>query len=434
MNGATREDTGFTEMLSFGGSQFASNLYMAFTSYYLLMFCTDIALIPPAVTAALLLCHRLFAVANSQATGLYINRVQFKDGKYRPYFKWCALPYAAGLAALGLTPRLPAGARLWCVAFALLLCELSRTALYTASMAMLPYIARDDKTRTKFVSFSNSSAILAYIVAGTFMLPLAGALGGGDRGRGFAPTLALFALVSLPLNLNAYRRVQERHYGGGGNKPAVKDILLTLGRNSRLLFFLAGYGIYSMANTCRGLMSYYYIAYHVGRPDLLPVIILAGLVSPLAAQPVIPRLLAFAKKETLILFGLFASSGAVLLIPVAGRNPAALIACAVLYGAFTAIAANLVFTVTASFSDEIRAGQNMQISEILTAALGLSSHIGAAAASAAAPAVLAAFGYAAQAAMQSPGALAGIEVMFVYCTAAGLALAGLVMLLFARKR
>ena len=415
-------------MLSFGGAQFASGIYMAFVSYYLMMFCTDVALIPPAATAILLLCYRLFSVVNGQVTALLINRSNFKQGKYRPYFKWFSLPFAISLAALGLTPVINITGRIIYATITLILCELCWLALHTASLSMLPYLSLDDVNRTKFVSFSNSSAILAFILVGTFMLPLASFFGGGDRNKGFPLTLALFAIIIPPLYLNAYFRLKERHYSESPGKPFIKDMFLAVGRNKRLLLFLAGYCLYYMADTFKNLTTYYYMTYNMGRADLIPVIILAGLISPLAVQPIIPRLLSLAKKETLIIFGLFASSCASLLMLAAGNNPYALISCAVLYGMFTAIVANLVFAVMASFSDELRIRQNISMSEILAAAMDLSATVGAAITSSTVPMVMAAFGYIANSASQTAGTLTGIRALYIPCTAAGMILSGLVLL------
>ena len=175
------------------------------------------------------------------------------------------------------------------------------------------------------------------------------------------------------------------------------------------------------------------MTYIMGRADLLPVIILAGLLSPLAVQPIIPRLLKRAKKEDLIVFGLFAAVCSCILMLLAGNRPAVLIVCVVLYGVFTAIVANLSFIVTASFSDEMLARQSISVSEILTAALNLSSNIGSAIASGAAAIALAAFGYSAQAASQAAGALLTIKALYILCTAACMALSGTVFLLFREK-
>jgi len=427
------ENINIKEMLSFGGAQFASAIYMAFSSFYLLMFCTDVAMIPSAATAVLLLCLRIFSVVTGQAMGLLINRTNFKDGKYRPYFKWFALPFAVGLAALGMAPEINISFRIIYISFFLILCDVCWLALHTAAIAMLPYLSLDDVGRTKFVSFSNSSAIFAFIVIGTFMLPLANFFGGENMAKGFRLTLAMFAVIAMPLYFNAYFRLKERHYGGIQDKPGIKEMFLAIGRNRRILLFLAGFCLYSIADSFKSLTTYYYMTYYMGRSDLLPVIIFAGLISPLAVQPVIPRLLSFAKKESLIIFGLFASTCACLLMLAAGTRPFPLIACAVLYGVFTAIVANLVFTVMASFSDEIRMRQNMKMSEILTAALDLSSTMASAIASSIVPLTLAILGYTSRAANQSAGVLTGIKALYILCTAGGLALSGVVLLLFRKS-
>jgi len=428
-----REQASGLEMLSFGGAQFASSIYMAFSSYYLMMFCLEVALIPAAATAVLLFCLQVFAAFDDQAISLFINRWRFKDGKYRPYFKWCALPFAISLAALGLAPDIGVVGRVAYVALALLLCEVSWSALRVASMAMLPYLARGDVRRAQFISCANASSIFAYIVVGACMLPLADFLGNGNMGKGFALTLALFAAIAAPLHFNAYFRLSERHYGETRHQPTIRDMLSAIGRNRRIVLFMLGYGLYSMADAFKSLTTYYYAAWVMARPDLLPAIILAGLISPLAVQPLIPRLLAYAGKEALINFGLFAATCASLLMLAAGARPYALIACVALYGVCTAIVANLVFTVVASFADEMRQQHGMNISEILTATLGLAASLGVALASGAAPVVLAASGYSPQAAHQPSAALTGITALYVGCTAAGMALAGLAVLAF-RKR
>ena len=141
------EKTNAVEMLSFGGLQFAASTFMAFLSYYLMMFLTDVAQVSPAATAILLVCYRLLSAVDTQLIGLFINRNSFKEGKYRPYYKWCALPFALGIAALGLTPAIAPSARVAYAAFVLIVCDLSWSLLHTASLSMLPYLARDDINR-----------------------------------------------------------------------------------------------------------------------------------------------------------------------------------------------------------------------------------------------------------------------------------------------
>ena len=428
MSGEKAEKTNAVEMLSFGGLQFAASIFMAFSSYYLMMFFTDVALIPPAATAVLLLCFRLFSAVDTQVIGIFINRNHFKDGKYRPYFKWCALPFAAGLVALGLTPGIGASGRIVYAVFTLIICDLSWSLLHTASLSMLPYMARDDINRTKFMSFSNGSSILAYILVGTFMLPAAGFLGAGDTSRGFGLTLVLLAVIIAPLVFNAYYRLKERHYVEPEEKPAVRDVFLAIIHSRRIMLFLAGLCLYFMADAFKNQTTYYYMTFVMGRPDLLPVIIMAGLVTPLAMQPVIPRLLKYAEKERLIIFGLFAASCSCFMMLAAGNRPFALIVCVVLYGVFTAIIANLIFAVMASFSDEIRMQQQISMSEILAAIMNLGSNLGAAVAGGVAATAMAAFGYSAQAASQTTAALAAIKTLYILCTATGMLLSAVVFL------
>ena len=425
------------EMLSYGGVQFSASIYMAFTSYYLMMFLIDIALIPAAVTAVLLVCYRIFSALDTQVIAIFINRSRFKDGKYRPYYKWCALPFAAGLAALGMTPVIGAPGRVVFAAAALIICDLSWSTIHMASISLLPYLARDDVSRSKLTSFSNGSSILAFILVGSFMLPIADFLGSGDKGSGFSSALGILALITLPLIFNAYFRLKEHSYMEPKVRPAIKDVFFAILSNRRVMLFLSGLGLYFMADAFKNVTTLYYMTHVMGRSDLLPVVILAGLLSPLAMQPVIPRLLRFARKEVLIVIGLFSALCASLLMLAAGTSPVALICCVVLYGVFTSIVANLVFAVMASLTDDIRERQNISMSEMLAATMNLSSNIAAGVAGGAAALTLGFVGYLppvmGQAVAQPDAVLAGIRVLYIVCTAAGMALAGAIMLLFRNK-
>ena len=419
-----------SEMLSYGGAQFSTAIYMAFSSYYLMMFFTDIAMISPAVVAVMLFCYRIFCAADTQVVGLFINRKSYKDGKYRPYFKLCAIPFAISIIVLGITPSIPFSIRILFAALAIILCDLCWSVLHTAAISMLPYLATDDISRTKIMSFSNSSSIIAFILVGSFTLPLVNLLGGGDRNKGFLLTLTIFAIIIIPLYLNAYFKLNERFFTESEKKPVVKDIFIAIGKSRRVMVFFAGYCIYQIADTFKNLTTYYYMTYVMERPDFMPVVMMAGLISPLMMQPVIPRLLNYVKKEVLIVFGLFAAAGACVLMFIAGHHPYALLCCIVLYGFSTAITANLVFAVVASFSDEMRANNDMNMSEILTAVFDFSSNVGVAVAGGIAATTLAWLGYSANASSQSPGVLTGIRMLYIVFTAFGLILSGVMMLIF----
>ena len=424
------ENANLGEMLSFGGVQFAISIFVAFSSYYMMMFFTDIALIPPAITSLFLFCYRLYCAADTQVISIFINRNSFAGGKYRPYYKWFALPFAFSLAAVGLTPYITPSFRIIYITIVLAVCDLSMSALSMASISMLPYLARDDITRSKFVSFSTVCSIFAFILVGSFMLPFTKLLGGSDTGKGFAPALAILALISIPLIFNAYFRLKERFFTDPGIKHSLKNVFLAIWRSKRIMIFLSGLFIYNIADAFKNATTYFYLTYVMIQPDLLPMAILAGLLTPLAMQPVIPRLLKFAAKETLIVFGLFAAFSSSILMLAAGNRPIFLITCIMLYGVFTAIAANLFFAVMASFSDEIRAQHNISMSEILAAVMNLCSNVSSGIAGSVAALVLSIVKYSPTAKVQMAVTLTGIKALYIFCTAAGLALSSLIMLLF----
>jgi GPH family glycoside/pentoside/hexuronide:cation symporter len=313
-------------------------------------------------------------------------------------------------------------------AVTLMLCELFRSILGTSGISMLPYIARTDADRSKFVAFSNTCAIVAYLIIGTFMLPLAKLFGGGELNRGYAPTLLTFAIIAFPLNMCAYFYLTEKNVIISETKPPLSQIYSVILKKRRLLIYYIGYCLYYMADAFRSVTTYYYMTYNLGRPDLLPVVIMAGLLSPIAMQPIIPKLLKFATKETLIAVGNIGASAAVFTMLAFADNPYALIVYAVIYGLFASIFGNLNFAVMASFSDELQTRNNLQMSEILSATMTLFYKLGIAVASGAAPLVMALTGYSALAPVQNAGALTGFKMLYIICNASLLAVSGIILI------
>ncbi|MCL2058101.1 MAG: MFS transporter [Oscillospiraceae bacterium] len=438
----TNSNGKIVNMLSYGGVQFASSIFLAFLAYYPLVLLTDVALIPPAIAGLLLSGLRLFSAAGDQAIGIYINRASIKGGKYRPWFRRCAIPHAVCLAAVGLTPGFGLGGKIIFAAITLALCELFRSIINMAAMSMLPYMADTDEERTKYVSFSTAASIGAFFIVGTFMMPLVGLLGGGfsrvvggtwsggidGQRAGFALLFALLAIVSVPMCLNAYHRLSEGSYDATLVKQPIAKMYAAIIKNKRLVLFFAGYCLFATADAFRNLTAYYYVANNLGRPEFISFVIMAGVITPFAMQPIIPRLLAFAKKETCIIFGLFAASALNFILPAISGGAAALLVCAVLYGSFTALSVNLVYAMVATFADEMRARHEMQMSDVLSAILSLSYKVGMAIAGGAAPIIMAMYGYSAENAMQPASALSSIKALYFSFTAIGMALSGAAML------
>jgi Na+/melibiose symporter-like transporter len=265
------------------------------------------------------------------------------------------------------------------------------------------------------------------------MMPLIGIFGGGNAKTGFLVTMSLLAVIIAPVCFSAYFFLREKNIAGSAEKPPLKKMYKAILQNKRLLLFFAGYCIFYMADSFRSQTAYYFVTYNLGRQELLPIIIMAGLISPLLMQPLIPKMLAFASKEALVAIGTLGASAVGFLLLAFSDYPYALIAAAILYGVFTAVFGNLNFAVMASFADEMHKRHNMYMSDILAATSTLFYKVGIAIASGAAPLIMSMTGYAAQAARQSGGALMGIKMLYITCNAAALAVAGVIMI-FVRLR
>ncbi|MDR3121710.1 MAG: MFS transporter, partial [Clostridiales bacterium] len=416
-------EAGFAEKLAYGCTGMATGFPLAFTTYYLLYFYTDVFLIPTGAIAALLFFYRVFDAADDLAIGFFMNRASFKRGKYRPYFLWLCAPFAVFTAAVFFTPGFGGAWKIVYAVLTLFLWESAYTMLNTAAGALLPYVAREESERTEFNSVKILLSIIAFLIVNTFGLAIVGFFSGqglirfgglaGDR-LGFFLTAAALGLVGVPLHFAAYRGVRERHSPFAAAAPPMLTsapgpesesasaraptpapgpesalfaaaapapvsflrILRGIAGNHRLLLLFGVYLTYWTGVTFRNQMTVFYVSRNLGRPaGDTSVVILVGLLATLVIQPVIPMLSRRFGRGRFMLFGLCGSMCSALLPLLFGASYPFLIITALPFGLCSAIPANLIFLTLADFVDAERK-KNLNVSEIYFAAFGFCAKLG----------------------------------------------------------
>ena len=92
-NPKTHAKLGLTEKIGYGAGDFASNLYFQFFNLFLLYYYTDVFGLDPISVGTMYLIANFWDAVNDPMMGALADRVQTKQGKYRHFLLWCALPY-----------------------------------------------------------------------------------------------------------------------------------------------------------------------------------------------------------------------------------------------------------------------------------------------------------------------------------------------------
>jgi len=135
---------------------------IASTSFFLLIFLTDVALLPAATVGSALLVAKLWDTVNDPLLGWYLDRTRHRW----PLRRWLyvgALPLAVTTAALWFIPSgLPTTARVVWVVAAYLLFDTFFTATQLAFSALSAEATSEYDARTRFVAFGAIGGVLGY--------------------------------------------------------------------------------------------------------------------------------------------------------------------------------------------------------------------------------------------------------------------------------
>lgn len=80
------------EMLSYSVSGFGQNMICGLMSGYVMMFYTDVYLVPPMAVAVMMFCARIFDAFNDPVMGSIVDKTRTRWGKLRPYMLFTPVP------------------------------------------------------------------------------------------------------------------------------------------------------------------------------------------------------------------------------------------------------------------------------------------------------------------------------------------------------
>jgi sugar (glycoside-pentoside-hexuronide) transporter len=202
---------GMGEKLSYGAGEVASNLAWNMATGFLLIYYTDVALIPAAALGLLMLVTRTLDAIFDPLAGIAVDRTSSRLGKARPYLLYAPILFAILFVATFSVPDWSATGKLvWAyVTFTLL--GLVYSFLYVPFSAMLPMLTRDEDEKIQLGSFRAMATSIASIFTYGLAMGLVGYFGAGDRHWGFTLTAAFFGVITVLLYWLTFANCRERY-------------------------------------------------------------------------------------------------------------------------------------------------------------------------------------------------------------------------------
>lgn len=275
MREKTTDKIGAGRIVGYGVGDFAFNLSFTFCSLFLLYFYTDVLELPAATAGLIIMAALIWEGVADPVVGMVVSRTRSRWGRYRPYLLFGAVPLALSVVAMfapvGLTgPAL--------IAYCFITHMLYRTVF---TIVNIPYISlsaqmtRDADQRGALAAARMLFAIACGLALASLTLPLAGALGGGQRG--FFLLSIVYSIVATAILVLCFSVTREKDVGTQEAPESFVGMLAAMRSNRPFLILFAATALGATAYTMAGKALIYYVKYWVGSESAVTLALVAGL-------------------------------------------------------------------------------------------------------------------------------------------------------------
>jgi GPH family glycoside/pentoside/hexuronide:cation symporter len=263
------------------GNTTTSTIFIFFFAFFL----TDVARLPPARAAMVLLVGGIWDAVNDPIIGVLADRVRTRWGRRRPFFLFVALPLAASFSMMWWVPRVGDLEKTVWYAVAYVLFDTCFTLMTVPYGALTAELTEDYDERTELTGWRMGTSMLGGLVAAFFVPVIVGAF--AVPARGYLVAGAGFALLACGPYLMLFFTTKERFASAPRPQTGIFEDLKATLRNRP---FRYAAGIYLLAwvtvNLVASLLQYY-VTYWLRIPDQLEYVLLVVQGAALACIPLV---------------------------------------------------------------------------------------------------------------------------------------------------
>lgn len=198
------------ERLSYGGGSVASNLSWNMVAGFLIVYYTDVALLPAAAVGTLVLVTRIVDAAFDPVVGVLVDRTRSRWGKVRPYMLFAPIPFAILAVLTFLVPDASQTTKLIyaCATFGLL--GLAYSFLFVPYGALQPTLTSEPRAQLQLSAIRAMGTSVASIIVYALVLPTVAWFALRSGGSGYGGAAAVFAVATALLYWNVFVNCRER--------------------------------------------------------------------------------------------------------------------------------------------------------------------------------------------------------------------------------
>lgn len=287
---------GMREKIGYSMGDLACNLIYATVCSYLLFFYTNVYGLPAEIVATMFLVVRVMDAVMDPIVGTFVDKHNWKYGKFRPYLLYGALPFAVLGILCFTTPDFADNVKIIYAYATYIGLSLVYTTINIPYSALTAAMSRDNKEVVSITSIRMFCANLGGFIV-SFGIPvlvtmISGSYTGEESRVGWRITMGLYSVIGALLLLYCFSQTKEHVKVDPSNDEKLQfiDVFKQFKVNRPLVvlsvFFIIIFGMSAVMNS----IGTYFVTYNCNRPDLIQWYGFLGTIPAFIFLPMVPKL------------------------------------------------------------------------------------------------------------------------------------------------
>jgi glycoside/pentoside/hexuronide:cation symporter, GPH family len=256
------------EKVGYSLGDLAANLIFQTLMTFLAFFYTDIYKIPAGTASIIIFTGGFFGAFFNVVMGAIADRTNTRWGKFRPWILWTAIPFGVMAMLAFTTPDFGETGKLVYALVTYFLLVIVYSANNLPYSALSGVITGDMKERNSLSSYRFVAVMIAQFIIQVLLLPLVLIFGHGDKAAGFKTVMTFFAVTGVIFFIITFLTTKERIVPSQSVKSSVSRDLKDLFGNKPWVIMLFLTVLVFITLSLKGGMYIYYFKYYLHEPAI----------------------------------------------------------------------------------------------------------------------------------------------------------------------
>lgn len=317
------------QIYTYGMGEFGFTFFLLFVGYYLMFFLTDVLMLPPIIVATLYTLVQWFETITVVASGVIMDRITFKNGRFRPW-----LIYGGGTCFIGMIlffTHFPVPTNYYIVLFPLfyLISYWGYNFMWVAYRALNGIIGQTPEETVSLTVTGSQMGTVASLVFSLISVKLLYGFSSPDIG--FTVSSVVYGLIMFVCLLLVYKLAKpyDKCTTSVSNikkeKITIKETLSGL-KGPMLPYFISSTLRSSVTSVVNALMVYHF-NYNLNNPNLMSIYMTSVTIGQLIGVFFVKILSNKFGKKKMYIFSSIASSAVLVCAYFVSMKPYLFIGC-----------------------------------------------------------------------------------------------------------